>query len=497
MANQQIKRLWRRRPEVDEAEFELLQSRVLARLMGPDSSADSPPVSEGQPAGEETEVAASPDANAATASAGVTRYELPDVVVGVMAEAGDPVWDVPSILAAQAEAELAAINEPEAIAEPDLAPEPEAIAEPDLAAESEAVAELGAVPALDPTPQVIEPAESSAQPAVAIPATESTAAAIASRRPRSKATEETGGHASSVTNATNTNEVAIESPAPLADLAPPAVRKAPKSRSTDRRPSPALPLLSSTASRSRVPAAAPYCPYCALLLDPVPESSRRCPRCRERIMVKRVDGRAIYLTAAAVLVFEAERKRMTNAGRWTRERARWLKIAAAVDAPSERLAKLERAPLSEEVVAASKALYTNTVDRSFRTAKRERRWVDATRIKREQALVLFRLGGSSIPPPDDAVDAHRDAASASLHGIAEMSREAELVSRRCCDACDADDGHIFKIASELRTPRLPHSGCPRGLCRCDWFLAVRDQSMVRLNLRRRARAEVSASDRGA
>ena len=175
---------------------------------------------------------------------------------------------------------------------------------------------------------------------------------------------------------------------------------------------------------------------------------------------------------------------------------RWLKAAAAVDAPPERVAKLAFAPLSEQVVAASRTLYMTTVDRSFRTAKRERRWVDASRIKREQALVLSRMAGSPIPPPEDAVLAHREAAAASLHGVAEMSREAELVSRRCCEVCDADDGQTFRIASELRTPRLPHAGCPRGLCRCDWFLAVRDQSMVRRNLRRRARAEVSASGQG-
>ncbi len=187
---------------------------------------------------------------------------------------------------------------------------------------------------------------------------------------------------------------------------------------------------------------------------------------------------------------------MANAGRWSRERARWLKVAIAVDAPPERVAKLAGAPLSEQVVAASRTLYMTTVDRSFRTAKRERRWVDASRIKREQALVLSRMAGSPIPPPEDAVLAHREAAAASLHGVAEMSREAELVSRRCCDVCDADDGQAFRIASELRTPRLPHAGCPRGLCRCDWFLAVRDQSMVRRNLRRRARAEVSASGQG-
>ena len=78
-----------------------------------------------------------------------------------------------------------------------------------------------------------------------------------------------------------------------------------------------------------------------------------------------------------------------------------------------------------------------------------------------------------------------------------MTRQAELVSASCCDACRADGGQTFKISLELRTPRLPHAGCPKGLCRCDWYLPVRDQTMVRRHLRRRARADQTAPSRGA
>ncbi len=234
---------------------------------------------------------------------------------------------------------------------------------------------------------------------------------------------------------------------------------------------------------------APYCPYCALLLEPPPDSSRRCPRCRERIIVKRVDGRAVYLTEASVAIFEAERRRVANSGRWTKERSRWLKAAASVDAPPEKIARLERAPLSDEVVASARSLYFTTVDRSYRAAKRERRWEDASGIMRDHALVLFKLAGSPTPPPEESLDAHRLGAAAALRGLGEMSRVAELVSGKCCDICRADDGGLFKIAVELRQPRLPHAGCPKGLCRCDWFLAVRDQSLVRRQLRRRARTE--------
>ena len=115
---------------------------------------------------------------------------------------------------------------------------------------------------------------------------------------------------------------------------------------------------------------------------------------------------------------------------------------------------------------------------------------------REHAQVLFRLAGAPIPPPDESVRAHQQAAMAALHGIAEMAREAELVGARCCSICSADHGQTFRIASELRTPRLPHAGCPKGLCRCDWYLAVRDQTMVRRHLRRRARADVPVAGGG-
>ncbi len=27
------------------------------------------------------------------------------------------------------------------------------------------------------------------------------------------------------------------------------------------------------------------------------------------------------------------------------------------------------------------------------------------------------------------------------------------------------------IAAELKTPRLPHDGCSKGLCACDWWIA--------------------------
>ncbi len=234
-------------------------------------------------------------------------------------------------------------------------------------------------------------------------------------------------------------------------------------------------------------AIAASCPYCALLIEPPPASSRGCPRCRHRIIVKRVDGRVVYLTEAAILFFDAERRRDASSRRWTRERQRWLKLAAAAGAPAERAARLAAAHVAEDVVEAARTLYMTTVERSFRSANRDRRWDDASRLRREQAMALFRLAGSPLTPPEEIVKLQQDGAAAELRGIAKIARDAELVSAACCDVCRADDGRICSITEELRVPRLPHPGCPKGLCGCRWDLAVRDQTTLRRYRRRRPR----------
>ena len=232
-----------------------------------------------------------------------------------------------------------------------------------------------------------------------------------------------------------------------------------------------------------------FCPYCALLLLPAPVSSQRCARCRQRIIVKHIDGRAVYLTEAAVPVFVEERRRVAASGRLTRERERWLRHAAAAGAPSNTVARLAGARLTEGVVGTARTLYLTTVDRAFRAAKREHDWETASRFRREKATVLYRVAGSPLPPPADLIATFREGVVAELRGIAEISREAELRSASCCDTCRADDRLISRIAHELRVPRLPHSGCPRGLCRCRWDLAERDRTTMRRYLRRRPRTE--------
>jgi hypothetical protein len=234
-----------------------------------------------------------------------------------------------------------------------------------------------------------------------------------------------------------------------------------------------------------------------VLLDPPPTASRRCARCRQHIVVKRVDGRLAFLTEAAVAVFEAERQKEAAAARLGPQRERWLRLAATAGATPSRFRRLAAVPVSDEVVEAARDLYMTTVEQAFLAARRERRWEDAAEIRRGQALAVHRLAGSPIPPSEDVVALCREGVASQLEGLAEIAREAELVGSDCCDPCRNGSGQAFSIAEELAAPRLPHAGCPKGLCRCGWDLAARDREAILRYLRRHPRPTRAVAPGGA
>ena len=222
-----------------------------------------------------------------------------------------------------------------------------------------------------------------------------------------------------------------------------------------------------------VPVTQVACPNCGVVLDPPPEHTRLCPRCRRQIVVRHSEGRAIFLTEAAVEVFESERQRKIDEQTWTRERRHWLHLGRLTGAPADRRRRLAGAPLTAASVKAARALYLVAAERAVRAARRDKRWDEVAQVRRRQAAALFMEAGGNPPPADDIVALHQEGAAATLRKIAEVSGEAELVGASCCHACRADNGRIFRISDELRTPRLPHAGCPRGLCACDWWPVAR------------------------
>ena len=233
--------------------------------------------------------------------------------------------------------------------------------------------------------------------------------------------------------------------------------------------------------------AAAACPYCATLLDPAPERGRLCPRCRRRIVVRRVGGRIVLLTEQALDVFEGERDRESREAAWTGERRRWLALAKGVSAPANRVTRLAAAQPSEAIVSASKSLYLTAAERAVRTARRDKRWVEVARVRHDQAAALYRAEGSPIPPPDEIVALHREWSMAALRADARFGVQVELVAGGCCPTCGHDNGRAFRISAELKEQRLPHPGCPKGLCLCDWYPLPGEAPRARRARRRAAK----------
>jgi hypothetical protein len=207
-----------------------------------------------------------------------------------------------------------------------------------------------------------------------------------------------------------------------------------------------------------------------------------------------VDGRAVYLTEAALPVFEGERQRTVDERRWATERGRWIRLAKGVKAPGDRRARIEGAPLSADVVGAVRTLYLTAAEREVRASRRARKWNEVAIIRREQAAALFEEAGSPVPPPDDVIVLHQEAANAALRAMIGIAVEADLVGATCCPVCRAEGGRTFRIADELRVPRLPHPGCPRGLCNCDWWVATEVPRRRRQRAKRGSAAATAGQD---
>ncbi len=371
--------------------------------------------------------------------------------------------------------ELVHLDEPEAT--PSAAAEPEP--NPSAAAEPAAVVLPPSEALLPSEPHVDFPAGSElAQPGVTLrkPRLTKVAAAAKVTAPHASTAPPKVTAPSQKASAKATAPNVVDPAAEAVPPARPAAGKAQVPQSAGAAPARAAPVL-----------AAAVCPYCARVLQPPPVANRHCPRCRQLVVVKRVEGHVAYLTEAAVAFFEAERRKELDSQRWNQERERWLKLAAAAGAPTQSTRNLAAARISEEVVEAARTLFMTTAERAFESAKRQHRWEDAAKVKRDQASALHRAAGSPKPPTDDVVTLYREGLTAELRGLAEIVREAELVADDCCDRCRVNDRRIVVISEELAAPSLPHQGCPRGLCRCSWDLATRDREAILRYLRRRPR----------
>ena len=207
------------------------------------------------------------------------------------------------------------------------------------------------------------------------------------------------------------------------------------------------------------------CPNCGAVLDPPPTSSRLCPRCRHRIVVRHSEGRAIYLTEAAVEVFVAEREREAQVEEWTHQRRTWLQLARGVEAPADRRKRLEKAPLTAATVQSARSLYLITVEHAVRAARRDKRWDDVARLRQRQAAALYEEAGGSPPLSEEVLALHREAMAANLRALQAVTREAEACRRiLLCRLPRRRRTHLQDRRRAAHAPPAARRLSPRAVC---------------------------------
>ncbi len=210
----------------------------------------------------------------------------------------------------------------------------------------------------------------------------------------------------------------------------------------------------------RDPACAAACPDATM--SPVQADHRHPPHRRSDGLPDRGGGRGVRSRSASM-------SRTWPPG--PQPGAEWLRLARGVGAPEDRRRRIEAHAVTVEAVEEAKTLYLSAATKAAHTAKTARDWNAVARILGERAGALYREAGSPVPPPDEIVAIHADAMTALLRSLRGTGTHAEVVGSTCCQGCRTDDGRAYAIADELHTPRLPHPGCPRGLCACEWFVA--------------------------
>lgn len=187
-------------------------------------------------------------------------------------------------------------------------------------------------------------------------------------------------------------------------------------------------------------------------------------------MVRRARGRTVYLAEAAVAVYDREQRRRRERATLTAARASWLRLGRGAGVPAARLERLAARPPDEASVAKARALYEAAAARVIREGVRAGAWERVAAAGRELAAARHRAAGAPVPPDPPTIAVHADAMAAQLRALRGAGTHAELVGGRCCAACRGDDGLVVAIDDELQRRRLPHAGCPRGLCACEWWI---------------------------
>ncbi len=205
------------------------------------------------------------------------------------------------------------------------------------------------------------------------------------------------------------------------------------------------------------------CPYCGTIINPPPARSRKCPHCRERIVVRtrRSDGVKLLLTEAAGKEFDKQRKAEVA-------RNEGIRRSQNIGASIEDFERTEKELTGKWGFAPPRDVFWALANEAVLDAAKKGTAHHLSMVYWEMARLLYDEGNPRHPH----IEMARRASRASIQAYAERGiggGKVEVLAT-CCQVCDVDNGREYTIAQAIEVLPIPHEACENnGWCRCTWL----------------------------
>jgi hypothetical protein len=212
--------------------------------------------------------------------------------------------------------------------------------------------------------------------------------------------------------------------------------------------------------------AAVACPYCGVILDPPPQRNRKCPACKESIIVRtrRADGAKVLLTAADGKEFDKQRH--TEAVRNSA-----LHHARNIGASDRDFERTEQELAAKWGTAASpRDAFWQLANKTVVAAIKNADWARLSTVYWEQALYMCELGEPHLHLQKEASKAELRRYAAEFADLAtgRSGLRVEVLANGCCDVCAKNHGRRYSISEALELLPIPNGACEREWCNCGW-----------------------------
>jgi len=219
------------------------------------------------------------------------------------------------------------------------------------------------------------------------------------------------------------------------------------------------------ASAGPVPSA---CPHCGVVFDPPPKASRRCPECREKLVIRTDPITRVKLVLSPDGAEDFDRQKEASA-----TKRRIMKRISSLRLSGEDY-EAAAADLREQFNVAEPLpgdVFWRLASNLHMVQERSGEWSDAARTFSEMAKYLRDEGRDpTICLEQKFINVLRDHAEATAPGSASIAIPfVDIAAHSGCEVCGADDGRRLSIADAQEQMPLPHDNCPEGYCGCVYW----------------------------